>query len=129
MSQARCLEHLCRRWLLFGNQTHPSHTQVRDCPGVLEGSASGGATHWGGVVLVGVEERVEVDEVNALTTHAPHEGQVAPVQLVLSAKFGTPLAISTTLGKNPAYGERQPGLECRQYVGIWLFSGFFLVTM
>ena len=59
-----------------GDEAHPGNVQVRKGPGVLEGGAGGLASDGGGVVAVGVEGRVQIDEVDALAVHAAQNVQV-----------------------------------------------------
>ena len=46
---------------------------IRERPGVLEGRARRNRADWRGVILVGIEGRVEVDQVDAGRVDAAHD--------------------------------------------------------
>ena len=89
VGQARGLDHVCQRGLLVGNQPHLGHVEVRQGPGVLERRARRRAAHRGGVVLVRVEGRVEVNQVDALAVHPAQDFQVVagPDRLIGKVRF------------------------------------------
>ena len=78
MGQPGSIEYLVDGRLLIGDEPHPGHVQVGQRPGVLEGGAGGGAAHRRGVVAVGVERRVQVDEVDRRGVEAAQDVQVVP---------------------------------------------------
>ena len=60
VTQYQSLQYLVHSWLLVGY--HPIQATSRS--GVLEGGSGRGTAHRRGVVAVGVERRVQVDEVD-----------------------------------------------------------------
>ena len=70
----RCIE----RGMLVRNQPHPCGVEVAERPSILERGPRGLASNRGAVVLVGVEGRVEVDEVDALRVEASEDVDVVP---------------------------------------------------
>ena len=64
VSQPRRRQHSVHGRLFVGNEAHPGNVQVGQRPSVLEGGAGRGVAHLRGVVSVGIERRVQVDEVN-----------------------------------------------------------------
>ena len=81
---ARRLDHGVHARLFVGNQAHPGHVQVREGPCVLEGRASRLRPDGGLVGAVGVERRVQVDQVHAGGVHAAQDVEVVlrPQRLV-----------------------------------------------
>ena len=88
VGQARRFQHVGCRGLLVGNQPHPRNIKVGQRPGVLERCAGRRAAHRGGVVLVGVERRVEVNQVDALAVHPAQDVQVVAGPDRLVGKVG-----------------------------------------
>ena len=78
MSKSRRFQDFVHGRLLVGDQAHPGHVQVGQGPGVLEGGAGRSAAHRRGVVAVGVERRVQVDEVDRRGVEAAQDVQVVP---------------------------------------------------
>lgn len=64
----------CR--FLLGQVAVPSHVYVRERPGVLEGGPGRLGADGGLIRAVGVEGRIQVNQVYALRVHAPHHVQV-----------------------------------------------------
>ena len=70
----RCIEG----WMLVRNQPHPCSVEVAERPRILERGPCGLASNRGAVVLVGVERRIEVDEVDALRVETSEDVDVVP---------------------------------------------------
>ena len=90
VGQARRFQYMGCRGLLVGYQPHPRNVKVGQRPSVLERRARRRAAHWGHVVLVGVERRVEVNQVNALAVHPAQDVEVVagPDSLVGEVRLG-----------------------------------------
>ena len=76
VGHARRLDHVRQGGLLVGYQPHPRNVKVGQRPSVLERRAHRRAAHRGRVVLVGVERRVEVNQVDALAVHPAQDVEV-----------------------------------------------------
>ena len=75
-----------------------THVHVIQGPGILEGGAGGLAANGGFIGAVGIEGRVQVDQVHTGRVHAPHD-----VQIVSSPDGGA----GKVCGGHT--GEREPG--------------------
>ena len=106
VGQSCRLQHLVHGRLLVGNQSHPGDVQVGQCPSVLEGGAGRGASHRRGVVAIGVERRVQIDEV--------HRRGVEAVQYV-----------RVVSGTDGPVGEVGHGWDINGSIQRWQASGMF----
>ena len=76
MRGPRCVNDLVQAGVLVGNLTVPLGVHVVQCPRVLERRARSLAADRRAVVGIGVERRVEVDQVDRLRVHAAQDKQV-----------------------------------------------------
>ena len=70
------VDHLIEGGVAVGDLTVLGQIYVVQGPGVFEGGAGGLAADGGGVIAVGIEGRVEVDQIDAGGVHAAHDGEV-----------------------------------------------------
>ena len=72
MRFSRCLYHGVQGWGTLGEFAVFSDVNVVERPCVFEGGTGGLAADGGGIVAVGIEGRIEIDQVDTTAIHSPH---------------------------------------------------------
>ena len=53
-----------------------SFINITECPGVFESGSGGLAANRGSIVAVRIERRIEIDQIDAIAIHSPHDVEV-----------------------------------------------------
>ena len=72
MRFSRCLYHGVQGWGTLGEFAMFSDVNVAKCPRIFERGTGGLATDGGGIVAVRIERRIEIDKIDAIAIHPPH---------------------------------------------------------
>ena len=82
MHLPRRLYHGMQGWNLLGKLAMFGLVNIAQCPSVFEGGPRRFAADRGGIAAVGIERRIEIDEINARMMC-----RLSPMKIVLSFQF------------------------------------------
>ena len=120
MRHARGVEQMGERRFLIRDVARPRDVKIAEFPGVLERCARGFAADGGGVVAVGVERRIEIDQIDCLAVEAAQyvevvarpDRAVGPVRSCRGGGVSAAIATATARRDDQQCGglSRQPSM-------------------